>query len=296
MPRLDCLVVGAGPAGLTAALYLARYRRKVLVLDAGGSRARWIPIARNLTGWPDGVSGADLLTRARGQATRYGARFQAGEARDIQRIEGGSGFRILLDDAGVVEAETVILATGVKESPPPFPGFEEGLKRGLVRACPICDGFEADGRRIAVLGSGDHAAAEALFLRSFARSVTLFTGEGPSLSDTDRRALAEADVAALPVPLGEVEVEADAVRVGGERFDHLYSAMGIIPRNALAEQLGASLDGEGRLLVDPHMKTSVPGLYAAGDLVRGLNQINVAMGEAALAATAVHNGLPQRYA
>ena len=297
---LDCVVIGAGPAGLTAGIYLARFRREFRVIDGGFSRASWIPRARNYPGFPEGVTGVDLLARMREQGEGYGAQIVPGRVETVERVE--DGFVVALEGE-TLHARRVILATGVIENEPNLPGCVDAVKRALVRICPICDGYEGAGKAVGVLGNSDHAAAEALFLRTYSDDVTLLmVGEDASLPDERLRALEEAGVKLIATPIRHVSIEEGHVRAldldDGElhRFDALYSAFGVTPQYALADALGADHDASGRLFVGDHQETSVQGLYAAGDLVRGLNQISVATGEAALAATAIHNSLPRNRA
>jgi thioredoxin reductase (NADPH) len=298
---LDCVVVGGGPAGLTAAIYLARFRRDFRLIDAGASRARLIPCSRNYPGFPDGVAGEELLERMRAQARAYGAPLTRGAVERI-RAEAAGGFALTLAGGERLGARAVILATGVVEVEPALPPFAEAVQQGLIRTCPICDGLESAGKAVGVIGDGDHAAAEALFVRGFSDRVTLLLTRAGAVAPARRRDLARAGIEAIEVPIDHVRLEGAAVRAvglaGGEqrRFDILYSAFGVIAQSGLAIQAGARLDAEARLFAGEHQETSVEGLYAAGDLVRGLNQIGVAVGEAALAATAVHNRLPRTWA
>ncbi|MDB5456319.1 MAG: NAD(P)/FAD-dependent oxidoreductase [Caulobacter sp.] len=287
----DAIIVGAGPAGLTAATYLGRFRRSVLVIDGGPSRASWIPTSHNTPGFPAGVGGEALLARLRDQATRYGARIRAGQADHFERQ--ADGFRLALTD-GVVGAPFVLLATGVLDRKPDLAGIDAAIHRGLVRICPICDAYEAIDTRIAVLGDGDLGGREALFLRTYSDQVTLLhLGEAGGLSDP--YALRAQGVEVLEVALGDLSLgEADVVLGGGARtFDHLYLAFGCELQSRLAVRWGAAHDAENNLVVDAHQQTSIDGLYAAGDVVRGLNQIAVATAEAAIAATDIHNRLRQ---
>ena len=293
---IDTLIVGAGPAGLTAAIYLARFRRRVLMADTGDSRAKWIPKSRNLPGYAEGLHGETLLERMREQTARYDV---AHRHACVNRLDVGEDGFLAEVGGEEVRAAYVLLATGVTELVPPIPGAEEAITRGLMRVCPICDGFETRGKRLAVLGSDDHAAGEALFLRTWAHDVSLVLTSDATLSDERREALKRFDVrvfhAALEsVSIGEGEVTAVCTE-GGQpnHFDLIYAAFGVTPQVKLARALGARLDESGRLVTGEHMETSVDGLYAAGDVVRGLNQISVAEGEAAIAATAIHNRLPR---
>ncbi|MEW5687962.1 MAG: NAD(P)/FAD-dependent oxidoreductase [Pseudomonadota bacterium] len=280
-PAWDAVVVGAGPAGLTAATYLARFRRAVLVLHHGPSRAAWIPESHNTPGFPSGIGGPVLLERLRAQAASFGAELRDGRVEQLTAEAGG--FR--MEGAfGVIRSRSVLLATGVSDRMPPIAGIAAAIRRGLVRLCPICDGFEATGRRLAVLGDSDFANREADFLSTYSADVTVLR--------LDRSGPASAPGAQHMTLDDLVLEEAEAVlRSDGRerRFDHLYLALGCQPRSDLAIAAGAGQDELGKLLVDAHQMTSVPGLYAAGDVVRGLNQIAVGAGEAAIAATAMHN-------
>lgn len=294
-PRMyDCVVVGAGPAGLTAAIYLARFRRNFLVVESGASRAAWIPLSRNHPGFPDGVRGKTLLGRMRRQAEKYGATIRSGEVQSLQLD--GEGFRLRTAE-GELQARKVILATGVVDKAPPLPGVEEAIARGLIRICPICDGYEVTGKSVALIGDDAHAAAEALFLTTYSDRVTLIhTAEAAALPENMRERLRAGGVELLEAPVDSVVLDQRRIRAlcfarGAREFDAVYSALGVTPRTDLAVDAGARLDDNGRLYVGEHQETSVPGLYAAGDVVRGLNQISTAEGEGAIAATDVHNAL-----
>ncbi|MHB8285131.1 MAG: NAD(P)/FAD-dependent oxidoreductase [Caulobacteraceae bacterium] len=295
---LDCVVIGGGPAGLTAAIYLGRFRRQAMVVDSGNSRASWIPRSRNLPGFPEGVEGPVLLERMRDQARLYGADLRQGRVEAVAR--GDDGVFSLEVDGQSVQARTVLLATGVVENEPRLPHVVDAVKSGLIRICPICDGFEAIDKRIGVLGNGDHAAAEALFLRTYTPHLTLLlVGETDDLSPETHQKLSDAGICITHAPIESVGVQDDHLTAlctnDGQthRFDAVYSAFGTTAQSALARAVGAQLDATGRLYAGDHQETSVDGLYAAGDLVRGLNQISVANGEAAIAATAIHNRLPR---
>jgi thioredoxin reductase (NADPH) len=292
---LDCLIIGGGPAGLTAGIYLGRFRRRVLVADTGQSRMEWIPRSHNLPGFLDGVEGSVLLETMREQARRYDADVYPGRVENV--VIEDDLFRAEIEGRSLT-ARTVLLATGVVEIPPPLPHVADAIKQGLIRTCPICDGYESMGKRVAVLGEGDHAAAEALFLRTYVDDLSLLLpDEGATLSDDRRQALAEAGIAVRHVRIGAIRLQDDGVTAltaedgADHRFDVIYSAFGTTAQTGLAQSLGARMDDEARLIVSHHQETSIPGLYAAGDLVRGLNQISVATGEAAIAATAIHNRL-----
>ena len=299
---LDCLVIGGGPAGLTAAIYLARFRRRVRVVDKGWSRAEWIAKSHNLPGFPEGIAGPLLLDNLRAQARHYGAIIQTGIVEALFRDSRG----LFTAQAGhsVLTARSVILAAGVSENMPPVAHVASAVKRGIIRTCPICDGYEIIGKCVAVLGNGEHAAAEALFLRTYTDklSLLLLETETTSLAQETLRALDRAGIVVTHVVGGSVVLGGDDVTILGvedaqtHRFDAIYSAFGTTPQTMLAAALNAKMDESGRMFVDEHQATSIEGLFAAGDIVRGLNQISVAEGEAAIAASAVHNHLPKVFA
>ena len=144
---LDCLVIGAGPAGLTAALYLARFQRRFAVADGGNSRAIWIPRSHNIPFFAQGIPGPDLLARQRVSLEGYGAEIVAGSVRRLERS--GPGFaaavRTARGEERRIEARRVLIATGAVDVDPGLPNLPNAIQRGLVRYCPICDGYEASG-------------------------------------------------------------------------------------------------------------------------------------------------------
>jgi thioredoxin reductase (NADPH) len=295
---IDCLVIGGGPAGLTAAIYLARFRRNVLVLDSGASRAALIPCTHNYPGFVAGISGPELLADLRAQAQEYGAVL---EQNTVAKLEAdGSGF-VARCEARTLAARTIILATGIVDEKPALPSLPEFIYRGEVRFCPICDGFEAMDRRIAVAGPLRKAIKKALFLRTYSKNVVLLPLDRDlRLGDEDRAAL---EAAAIPIPtelLADLDTSATtivATTTSGRtiEIDVLYPAMGAKVRSELAVDLGARTNEMGCLFVDDHARTNVPNLYAIGDVTLELDQISVAVGQATIAATHVHNSLPPNY-
>ena len=288
----EVLIIGAGPAGLTAATYLARFRRRVLVADGGAPRACWIPVSHNMPGFPQGITGDAILKRMTDQATEYGAVIEAGRVEGLTRD--GDVFVARLNGRAL-RVRAVLLATGVIDHHPDLPGVERAIERSLVRICPICDGYEAIDKAVAVIGDDDKGVREAAFLRTYSDRVTLIhIGPGDALTGQDE--LERLGIELIRAPIDNVQLEGDRVTAlswGGtfRTFDLVYSALGTSANAELARALDARIGEDGRLFVDPHQATSVKGLYAAGDVVRGLNQIAAASAEAAVAATAIHNAL-----
>ncbi|WKB51713.1 NAD(P)/FAD-dependent oxidoreductase [Eleftheria terrae] len=299
-PLHDCLIIGAGPAGLMAGIYLRRFHRDVRILDAGASRAKRIPTSHNCPGFPDGVSGHELLQRLRQQLEGCGGCVESGQVQQLRR-DAGDGVFTAQAGARVWRSRSVVLATGVVDVEPQLPGIDALRGRALLRYCPICDGFEFSGQRIGVVGRGRHGAREALFVRNYSARVTLLCLQPGDRPDAEALGwLQEAQVRVLDGPFTGVEESAEgaatAVAEDGQRhgFDVLYAALGSTARSELASQLGAAMDASGCLTVDSHLRTSVEGLYAAGDVVSSLDQVAVALGQAAIAAAAIHNSLPPR--
>lgn len=291
---LDCLIIGGGPAGLTAGIYLRRFFREVMVVDAGDSRASYIPCSHNYPGFPDGISGDQLLDRLRTQLLQNGGEVTSGTVRSLQQTDNGEFLALLADQR--VHARTVLLATGVKDIEPEIAGFKTLRKQALVRFCPICDGTEFSEKRIGVIGNGWRGAQEAKFLLNYSQDVTLINIAAACESDLAEW-LKSHQIALLTGAINKLYTNSEGApclhRADGSshEFDVLYCSLGTSVRSQLAIDLGAEHDGENCLQVGGHLQTSVPGLFAAGDVVSTLDQLAVAVGQAAIAATAIHNSL-----
>lgn len=289
---IDCIIVGGGPAGLTAACYLRRFHRDCLVLDAGDSRARWIPESNNCPGFPHGVSGDGLLRRMREQAAAVEVPVEQARVDAIAVRE--EGFEVRAGERHWL-ARTVILATGVCDRLPDEPWVEAAIACHALRLCSICDAYEASDLSIGVLGPSADIGGHALFLRGYSSTVhalPLDDGDGGEAGRESRTA----GVQWLP---GGGRLGFDGRRCtyappGAEpvAFDTVYAYLGFETCAGMAAAAGARLDGRGEIIVDRDQQTRLPGLYAIGDVVSGLNQISVAVGHAAIAATHVHNALP----
>ncbi|MCE3602829.1 NAD(P)/FAD-dependent oxidoreductase [Massilia sp. P8910] len=297
----DCVIIGGGPAGLTAAIYLARFRREIAIVDAGSSRLAMIPLSHNYPGFPQGVNGKDLLNRLRRQLDAHDVQLSSGTARRIEKRDDGT-FLVELGDT-VIHTRTVLLATGSRDVPPHMPKLEQAIREGCVRYCPVCDGFEAIGKKVAVLGPSAHSVGEAIFVRHFASELTLITTEpAPKLTSEERDRLETKNIDVLDGHLAALSFDETASGIDVElsngtihRFDVLYAALGLVVNSQLAADLGAKRDATDQLIVDQHCQTTVDGLYCAGDVVEGLNQIAIACGQAAAAATAIHNRLREAH-
>jgi thioredoxin reductase (NADPH) len=288
----DCIIIGGGPAGLLAATYLARFRRKVLVADAGDGRALRIPRINNCPGFPIGISGRELVSRMRQQAARYQAGFID---HPVERIEcTDQGFAALCGSR-MLRTKRLLLATGVVDLAPNLPEMDRNIERRALCLCPVCDGYEAIDRKIGVIGCDEHALREAIFLRTYSNQISILMND-PDHIPTELRAKADRMGIVIVDTVDDI-VSGPAgyeviLRTGAKvAFDVIYPALGCDVRSELAGALNALRDDDGHIGVDHEQQTSVLGIYAAGDVVRSLNQIAVAMGQAATAATAIHNSL-----
>ena len=279
---------------MTAAIYLARFRRRVVLIDGGESRASLIPRSHNHPGYPDGIHGNDLLDRMRRQMDRFEVSVLRGKATGAARMP-DSSFRITAEGQAIL-ADHIILATGSRDRLPPLEDALAHICQGLLRQCPICDAYELSGQPVAVIGAGECAAGEALFLRHYTPDIAMLTlGDSLDVPSPLLAKLEKAGVRIIPDKATDWKFAEDGVSVtlaqGPVRFRAVYAGLGIVPQNGLAKDLGLELAEDGRINTDAHQETSVPKVFAAGDVVTGLNQIAVAMAQGEVAATRIHNML-----
>ncbi len=249
-----------------------------------------------MPGFPEGIAGLDLFERMQRQARQFGARITQDTVTKIRST--GEGYEVT-SGQGIASARTVLLATGVEVADPEIDELDEAIAHGWIRYCPICDGFEMKDRRVAVLGGRPRAIEEARFLRTYTGDVTyLAVSERSKPSEQDvKRAQSEGIVIEARAPtklsLGRPGIRLSFAGGASEHFDALYPCLGTSPRSELVRDLGVNTSPDGGVLCDPHHQTSVRGIFAAGDVLQGLDQVASACGHAAIAATAIHNQLRQ---
>lgn len=292
----DCAVIGGGPGGLVSALYLSRFKRRVLLVDAGHSRAQWIPKIRNLIGHTKGLSGLKLLKKLKQQVLQYKTNWVQGEAQ-VFRFK--KGFRIDVN-GDQYTARAVVLATGMKDKQPPVDNLPELRRRNVLAYCPICDGYEHMDRRIGILVNSASGLKKAAFLSRYSKNIFLFQVQRFTVRPRQRQWLSENGFRLFEGELESLNLKVRpkrglAVKMKGKSevlVDVAYVALGVDFNPKTTEHLkGLRKNKEGFILTTSHQETSIPNLYAVGDCVSSLAQVSVAVGQAALAATRIHNSL-----
>ena len=290
----DTIIVGGGPAGLSAALWLGRYRRRALVLDAGDPRNEPAWAVHGYPGLPD-PSPLELRRRLLHQARGAGAETRAG---DVTSIEGAKDeFTLRTKDGETLRARRVVLAYGLRDYIPEIPGIEE-LYGTSVFHCPDCDGPAVADTRIGVLGWNRQGANMALYLLNWSSRVVLLTnGEEADLNEEARAVLRDNDVAIVPHRIARVVghggnlTQAEFDSAEPLRLEALFFHLGSEPRCRLAEQLRCELDEDGYVQVDRGQETSCAGVHAAGDLTGHPHLASIAAAEGVRAALAIHRSL-----
>ena len=292
---VDCAIVGGGPGGLVSALYLRRFKRSAVVINAGSPRAAWIPRTHNLFGFPRGISGQALLRRLNRHVNKL----------DTNRIHGsavvkkhGHGFEVSVDGA-VIKARKIILATGIEDGQPEIPNLNDLRVRGLLRYCSICDGFDFRDQVITVLAHNDAGIQKALFLRHFSKKIHIVLPEEMNVAPIRIKELREGriklhrgKVVALG-PSASPKGIFTALSGGKTLWSRVvYPMLGCVVRDSSFQNMrGLSRTKAGFLIITTEQRLSVPGMFGVGDCVNQVGQIAIAAGQAAVAATTIHNDL-----
>lgn len=290
----EVIVIGGGIAGLSAAIYLGRAQRDVLVIDSGHSMARWEPEVQNYLGFPKGVGGTELLRYGRRQAKAYQVEFARDEIKSAARRKKGFFLR---GRRRSYRANRLLIATGIFHLPPKIPGVKECLGHSMF-FCKDCDGYRVRGKRIAICGANNDAVEYALGMLHYSPCVIVATnGDKPRWSRRHATLLRKYQI---PLVLDKItgvdhrgcQVRGLRIKGGPEvRIDYIFTTRGDIFHTELAESLGAKLDGDGQLEVDQCMRTNVPRLYAAGCVTPANCQMIIAAGQGAAAAQAINRDL-----
>lgn len=293
MEAFEVMVIGGGPAGLSAALYLARYDRRVVLFDAGQGRSTWHQTAHNYLGFPGGIKARDLRERGYEQLAEYS--HVTVYNHKIEQLRREDGWFYASGQAGEWRAQAVILCTGVVDHYPHFEGWHEYVGRSLFW-CITCDGYICKDERVVVVGHTDETAAVAMQLSRFTDKLTLLThSDDFEISPKFVDRLNSYGIPIIRDRIDAVEGEAGMFRAlilkSGRRLelDQMFSHQGATPQVELAQQLGVALDEKGYILTDDEQKTNIPGVYAAGDVTRiYAHQISTAVHEGGTAASAAN--------
>ena len=292
----DVAIIGGGPAGLSAADWLARYRHRVILIDSGDPRNWETRGVNGFLGSP-GVRPAELRGRGREEARAHGVELVDALCERVV-CQDEEHFQLLLGDGRPVDARRVLLAIGLKDVWPDVPGMER-IYGANAHVCPDCDGWQCAGRKVVVLGKGRKAAGVALDLTTWTDQIIICTNGAPADLDLPEY-MQKLDALNIPV----LESPITCLRHEGERLqsvefhdglqldvDKIFFAIGQYPADDLGAQLGCARDSGGHIIVDDHNHTSVRNCYAAGDIVPGPQLAIAAASDGAIAALAIHKSL-----
>lgn len=298
----DVAIVGGGPAGLTAALWLARYLRSVVLIDSGDPR-NWETRGVNGIIGQQGITPAELRGKARDECRSFGAMLIDDAVTNVER-DGKDLFTLKLKGGTKdITAKRLLLAIGIKDEWPDVPGLEHCYGE-TVHVCPDCDGYEARDKKVVVIGSGKKAAGIALALKTWTRDVVICTnGEKAEMTQDLMDKLDNLNIPVLEAKIKRLSTATPATRrihalhlvgTAGEMqldCERIFFSLGQYPADDLGAQLGCKRDNIGRIVVNEHYHTSVKNVYAAGDVIHGTQLAVAAMSSGAIAALSIHNSL-----
>ena len=279
----DVIVVGSGPAGISAALYLKRAKKNVLIISKGEGALKKADKIENYYGI-ESITGEELYKTGLKQAERIGVLIENDEVTNISL----DGYFVITTVNSEFEAKNVIIATGTNRVTPNIKGIKEFEGKG-VSYCAVCDGFFYKGKNVAVVGSGNYAIHEANQLKNVANSVTILTNGGKIVQNRDTADfdIEEEEIREFRGDNSIEEIEFDNNRT--KKIDGVFIAMGTASSTDLARKIGAVVKNNN-IVVNENMQTTVKGLYACGDCTGGLLQVSKAVYEGAKAAVTIISG------
>ena len=294
MSEYDVVVIGGGAAGLSAALVLSRARRKVLVVDAGAPRNGPAALMHGFLS-RDGVPPADLLRTGRLEVAGYGGSIIAGTVTDVVP-DGATAFWVFLADGQRVSARRLVVTTGLRDELPDVPGIHMRWARDVLH-CPYCHGFEVKDRRLGVVGGTPGAVRYAQIVRQWSEDVLYFTAPDV-LTATERTELLARAIGVVEGTIEKLVIDA-ADRLRAVQMhdgcviprDALFVPPRFVPHNTLLSELGCDMDANGWIHVDSTGRTTVPGVWAAGNVVDPRAQVITAAGAGSAAAIALNADL-----
>jgi thioredoxin reductase len=293
MSKYDVVIIGGGAAGLSAALVLSRARRSVLVIDAGSPRNA---PAAHMYGFlsRDGLAPGELLAAGRDEVKHYGGEILRGSATDLVP-DGGAGFWVLLEGGRRISARRLLVTTGLRDELPDIPGLRERWARDVLH-CPYCHGHEVADRQLGVLGGAAGSVRYAQIVRQWTHDLVYFTPPD-TLTSTERSQLVARAIGIVEGTVDHLVIQDD--RLHGVRMDDgslvprdaLFVPPRFVPNNPLLVGLGSAVDADGWVRVDLTGRTSVPGVWAAGNVVDPRAQVITAAGAGSAAAIALNADL-----
>lgn len=297
----DCAIIGGGPGGLVSALYLARFRRKIALFNSGQSRAHWAPRIHNLIGYEKGIPGRHLLTKLDRQISQFSNLSRIKLEAQIRQLSQG-GFELTTSDQSRTRAKTVILATGIDDIQPKLDNLKQLRNFGLLRYCSICDGYEMRGQPVTVLVQDDFGIQKAVFLGNWTHNIRILIPQNLRLSPRRVKEIKsiQAQLISYKTFYLERSHQGNTVWVHTDQnkpylSSVVYVELGCRVNDSAFKKLNKLWrTKEGFITTTTEQRTSMADLFAVGDCVNLLGQISVAAGQAAVAATTIHNDLLER--
>lgn len=297
MKIYDSIIVGSGPAGLSAAIYLARFLRSVLVIDTHKGRSTYSQLNENYLGFPEGIHATELRDFGTQQAKRFGVKFKTGT---ITHVEKKPDMFLAQSSRETYYGKTILLCTGVTDIFPLFKDYNEYVGKSLFW-CITCDGYKTQGKKIVVVGATDDAACTAMQFLRYTENIIFITNceaKDVTLTKKWRDRLQKAHIQLYEYKLAEVYGENgymhNIVLDNGQDLsvDLMFNQQGAKPNSQLAQQLGVAVSEEGYIKVGLEQRTNIPGVYAAGDVTRLFShQVVTAAHEGSMAAQAINYDL-----
>ena len=286
----EVIVVGGGLAGLSAAVYLGRSKRRTLLIESGHSMAIWEPDVENYLGFPEGISGEDLLQRGRHQAEHYGTKFASDE---ISAVEHDAQGFTLHGRYGPYHSRRLLLATGLTHMPPEIPEVRACLGRSLF-FCKDCDAYRVQGGRIGIVGRNNEAVNYALAMLFYSPTIVILTnGQQIRWDKVHAQWIEEYQIPVYEEPVVDVEhtngqISSVCLKSGRRlAIDYLFATRGDLSHSQLARSAGAQLNAQGEIEIDENMRTSIDGMYAAGCVTPANCQMIISAGQGATAAQSI---------
>lgn len=293
--NFEVAIVGGGPAGLSASIFLARYLHSVVLVDSGDPRNWETRGINSYLGLPS-IAPAELRARGRDEARKYGVTLVDDCVHKAEGIADDQ-FVLTLESGDAYDAVRVLLAIGLKDVWPDIPGLSRAYGE-TAHVCPDCDGYEARGKKTVVIGRGRKAVGMALNLSTWTREIIVCTnGDPPDIDGTECQKLDGLNIPVLTDRVTRIREKDGRVQCleleSGMSLDadKIFLAVGQYPADDLGAQLGCKRDAGGHIVVDRHYHTSAPNVYAAGDIVPGSQLAIAAASDGAIAAQAIHKSL-----